>query len=115
MGSAHQFQGLGRSGGPLGGVADGSALHEHDWLQTIAAHQGGRKPQHVAGLQLLEDCFKGGGGDVVTLVDDHLPVVLHHGVHLPLPHQGLHHGDVEAAGGFDLAATDATDRFSGDV
>jgi hypothetical protein len=56
-----------------------------------------------------------GGGDVVAFVDDHLPVALHHGVHLPLPYQRLHHRDVELAGGPRLAATDATDRLRSDI
>jgi hypothetical protein len=51
--------------------------------------------QHVAGL--------------------HLPVALHHGVHLPLSHQRLHHGDVELAGGLGFATTDATDRLRSDI
>ena len=40
---------------------------------------------------------------------------LHHWVHLSLPHQRLHHGDVELAGGLGFASTDATDRLRSDI
>ncbi len=115
MGATHQFQGLGRAGGPLGSVPDGSALHEQDRLQAVAAHQGGRQPQQISGLHLPEDGLKRGGGDVVAFIDDHLAVALHHGIHLPFAHQRLHHSDVELAGGFGLTPTDGTDRLWRDV
>ena len=87
MDAAHQFQDLGRPGRSLGGVANGAALHEQDRLQAVPPHQGGRQAQHVASPHLPENRFKGGGSDVVAFVDDHLPVALHHRVHLSLPHQ----------------------------
>jgi hypothetical protein len=41
MGAAHQLQDLGRSGRPLGAVANGAALEEQDRLQTV--RPGGRR------------------------------------------------------------------------
>jgi len=51
---------------------------------------------------------------MVALVDDHLPIVLDQRIHLALAGQGLHHGDIDLASEFGLAAADGAEHALGD-
>jgi hypothetical protein len=77
-------------------ASDWPALHEDDGLLTITADGCRCQTQHVLGLGPLQNGVKRCSANVVALVHDHLTVVFYQRVHLALPRDGLHHGNVEA-------------------
>jgi hypothetical protein len=113
-GAWHHLQIVRRPGRFHRRVTNRPALHEDDRLLSVAADRCGRGAQHVFRLGPFEDRVEGDCADMVALVDDHLPIVLDQRIHLALAGQGLHHGDIDLAGGFGLAAADGADNALGD-
>jgi hypothetical protein len=84
-----------------------------DRLLPVAADRCRRQAQHVFRLGPLENRVERDRADVVALVDDHLAVVFYQRVHLALPGHRLHHGNVDLASRFGLAAADGADHALG--
>ena len=65
---------------------------------AVFASHGRREAKDEARFRAPGDEFEAHGRQVVTLIDDEVPIVPHDIVHLALPDQALDKGDVNEAG-----------------
>jgi hypothetical protein len=59
----------------------GTALHEDDWMMAILTSNSRGQTQNESRLRPTDDLFEAAGRQVMTLIDDHLPVISHTVVH----------------------------------
>ena len=76
-------------------MADGTALHEDDWMMTILTCDRGGQPEHETRLCLPGHLLEAVRRDVVAFVDDEMAVVAHAIIHDALANHALNQGDVE--------------------
>ena len=96
-------------------VANGTALHEDNWVVTVLASDGRRQPHNESRLGLAYHLLEAPRRQVVTLVDDQVAVVGQAVLDDTFPDETLDNGDVEQSGRPGLASADSTDRLWGQV
>ena len=65
-------------------AANGAALHEDDRLLTIATDWSCGETKYIFCFHALEDGLERGGADMMTFINDHVPVVFNQRVNLTL-------------------------------
>jgi hypothetical protein len=94
-------------------MANGPALHEDDRMVAVLACDGRRQPHDESSLgpacHLLETVC----GEVMTFVDNHVPVLGDAVIDHTLPDQALNDGDVEHPSRPASSTADSADRLGG--
>src|SRR5260370_15500320 len=89
--------------------ADRPELHLGNWMVPITALRCCGEPHDIARLHLRQHSLERDRRQVMTLVDDHVPIAADEIVDVISVDETLDHRHVKAAVWFALAASDATD------
>jgi hypothetical protein len=86
-------------------VADWATLHEDDGVVPILPSDRGGQPENELGFGASGDALEADCGQMMTFIDDEMPVLGDEVVDFAIPNQALDHCDVDDAARLALAAT----------
>ena len=78
-------------------MPDRTALHEDDWMMAILPRNRRRQAEDKTSLRSADDLFEAARRQVVTFVDDHVPIVTDAIVHDAFADEALNDGHIDAA------------------
>ena len=93
----------------------GAALHEDDWMMTVLARHRRGQAQDESRLRPTDHLFEAVRRQVVTFIDDHLPVIGDAIVHDIFADEALNDRHIEQPGRLVAAAANAADRLRREV